>query len=280
MDQKASDSERPASLNQDRIQSRMIYACRLVELASENKSAAVEEGLDSWYLQVAMNGLCGGWVEIYKSSPTWLEALWNRLAQWQPKGNVKNHGSRGKVVQEDLHSLEQALSGSEAVIGKGGALQVVRALLLAWRHMDRLEPTENYGAPPQWLSEKVSALPAANEVTAVQKSSHKRKNISPEDAVAWFTKTTLDETGILSSGPDVHYLAHLETNYHHMCVRLCRRSGTATIEVCETEETGIVSCTDQGELLIVLRAGGLVGFESADLASPKDEFSVVIFSLN
>lgn len=287
-DQKAAErkgSQETMCMNQDKIQGRMIYTCRLLEEQQGKVEEKDASALDKWYCNVALNGLCGGWVEIFKRDPLWIEAIWKSLAQWRPKGSCKDQGDRDDVHGEDLESLRNLLRAEGLGDAGSEARQVVRALISAWKIMGKLEPTAEYGQAPERLERAAGSSESPVSVTLTEIYADE-PNFLPEESATSFTDILVEKTGILDEGPDVHYIAHLETKSHHMAVDLRRQGDKRTLTVCETEEAGIVKCATKKDVLAVLEKGCAVVYDEPDddvhtldegTASDPD-FSIKIFS--
>lgn len=252
-------------MDQGQIQGRMIYTCRLLEGEVDSETAA---NLDDWYKEVAINGLCGGWVEIFKRDPQWIEAIWRSLTQWDPEGPWENGGERGRFGDEDLKNLQTLLRAAGIGESEHEARQVVRALIAAWEFMDKLEPEADYGEAPNRLK-GVAGNSASPVSVKLEEIYAQELDLPPGESAGYFTETLSEETGILAEGADAHYIAHLETRYHHMAVDLRRKGGKRTFMVCETEKSGIVECATLEGVQAVLKEGCAVGYFNED-GSPAD----------
>lgn len=72
---------------------------------------------------------------------------------------------------------------------------------------------------------------------------------------------------------NIHCIAHVETDRHHMSVRIERTKSTLVLKVVETEKTGIVSCSSWEQVMRVLQGGIYLDADETD----DQQVSVQIF---
>jgi hypothetical protein len=232
--EEANPSGTPAS--QDFIQKKLIKVCEWVRQQREGEGDP-DKATDAWYKSVKLNGLCGGWVEIHKRDPVWIEDLWRAIASWTPPD-----GDPGDLLEH----LNDHMSSEIAWCKSGrGAQELVLLLKTAYQIMDKLEPNANYGPVP----DSVQTTGQLGE--APRGGSSSNITVSKDHA----GREVVEQIQRMIGEKNTRCIVHIETDAHHMSVRIERTARGLVLTVVETEKTGIVSCSSWDEVMRVLQGG-------------------------
>ncbi|WP_437967055.1 hypothetical protein WMF04_47175 [Sorangium sp. So ce260] len=233
--EEANPNRTPAS--QDFVQEKLINICEWARQQREGANAA-DEATTAWYESVKLNGLCGGWVEIHKRDPVWIEDLWRALASWTPPP--------GAAPGDILEHLNEHMASKIAWCKSGrGVQELVLLLKTAYQLMDKLEPNAEYGPVP----DSVQTTGQLGE--APQGGSSREITVSKEYA----GREVVEQIQRMIGEKNTHGIVHIETDAHHMSVRIERTARSLVLMVVETEKTGIVSCSSWDDVMRVLQGG-------------------------
>jgi hypothetical protein len=143
----------------------------------------------------------------------------------------------------------------------------VEALLRnAVEFMSDLEPTEGYSLAPTSdpKTTDLSTAPLPTVLTGPDK-------ITVSNSSAGQTVVQHVQLAI-SSQPDIHCIAHVETEAHHMSVRVKRDKTTLLLKVVETEKEGIKTCQSWDEVADILEGG--IYLDPSDTADQDVEVTI------
>ncbi|HVG43201.1 MAG TPA: hypothetical protein VM890_00670, partial [Longimicrobium sp.] len=255
---------------QDNIQKKMA---QLVKMYSQSLGHGVES---PWATDVILNGLCGGWVEIFKKYPAWIGELWAALKDWQVPGDWEDGDPR--PLLDGLNGLIEQYateaSGIGSVQGQEAYLQVIQLLREAWKEMAELEPEAGY---------ELDAMPAFTEgiqtglgdpaALVLQTTIPETETDAPAEYITGeirsYTEKQLEEREV------VELVAHVETNEHHMAVRVRATADAVSITVVETENLGIATFSSWDELPAYLSGGFFLG---GDPAQTEEEVEIKLYA--
>jgi hypothetical protein len=197
--------------------------------------------------EVIINGLCGGWVELFLRYPDWVEPVYNAVRTWDRPAD--------KTDAEALVDFESHL---RKVTRFGGAANVVKLLRDAYEAMSRLEPKAGYDSLPLWTDEvAVGGLPESSTASEGAETAESTYQVKGRDAA----KVVCDGIKrLIPPNTNGECMAHLESDIHHMALRVQDgtrrgkdvRSGLV-ITVVETERKGMVKVKSWEEAEAVLR---------------------------
>ena len=252
------DINTPNEGSQDYIQKKLIEIYELMHkqsadslnLSKDNNKDYVNEKTLEWYKMIGINGLCGGWVEIHKRKPEWIEDLWVAVKSWQP--------SHGESSAQTLQSLEDHLKGRLKWYESGqGAKEVETLLRNAVAFMAQLEPDEDYQlAPTQTSVTDLRGVPLP-KVLSVKKEIKVSNGLAGTAVVDYIQKE-------IANLAEAHCIAHIETDFHHMSVRVKRTPTSLLLKVVETENVGIETCQSWNEAAKILEEGIYLGSDTND----------------
>lgn len=205
------------------------------------------------------NGLCGGWVEIFKKYPAWIEELWEVMKDWKVPRRWERDGP-----EEALRSLNQLIerystraSGLKSRANEEPYLEVIKLLREAWEEMAVLEPEENYDMD---LMPSFTERIASDRGTAVERKLKQtvpdKLTLKPAEYATEKIKTYANQN---KKHKQLEFVAHIETPEHHMAVRVKRTATSLTITVVETEQLGIAAAYSWDQLQTYLSGGFYVG---------------------
>ncbi|MEH1794008.1 eCIS core domain-containing protein [Nostoc sp.] len=201
-----------------------------------------QEGVTNKYIrEVAINGLCGGWTVLFMKYPEWVEPIYNAVRSW-----VRPTGSSDA---EALNDFENHLAKTTTVAeDKRGANHVVKLLRDAYDTMNTLEPLAGYSSLPEWTD-----VPADRYMWINPKTPTKDNLFTLKVTNKTAGKTVTDCLSKLTSSKKVDQcMAHIESEEHHMAIRVEKGKENVTITVVETELTGMKKVSDWSEATKIL----------------------------
>jgi hypothetical protein len=214
------------------VQTKMAEITKLFRAELGENDDKEEETTNAYASEVAINGLCGGWVELFLQYPDWVEPVYNAVRTW-------DRPSASTDAEALLH-FEKHL---RKVTKFEGAENVVKLLRDAYEAMSRLEPTAGYDNLPLWTDDvdpggRPLSPTADSDVKTDESTFRLRKRNGAKLVCAKVAELT-------ASDKPGECMAHIESDIHHMALRVqkVRRKGTKlglVITVVETEKRGIV----------------------------------------
>jgi hypothetical protein len=225
----------PGQGAQDLVQHKLIRICKYLDAVNLLEPDPFR---DEWYKAVRLNGLCGGWVEVHKRKPFWIEELWEAVTSWTP--------TRGASKQQKLDNLNIHLSNTIPWCNQGeGAILCRDLLATAWQHMDVLEPAAGYGPLPG----SVPATTGQSTLTLLATTTSQIQFVNAGNSAV------LSLQALMATEKLDQCIAHIETDYHHMSVRVESSQPPMSAVVLETENLGVKRCSSWQEVAHSLENG-------------------------
>jgi hypothetical protein len=179
--------------------------------------------------EVAINGLCGGWTVLFIKYPDWVEPIYNAVRSWVC--------STGVLDEKALVEFEEHLAKTTDVSSKDkrGVSHVVKLLRDAYEEMNELEPDAGYTNLPVWTNIYVERYLWINPKLKTSDMSQKFSvtNLTAGQKVACYLSKLSQAQKV------VECMAHIESDQHHMAIRVKKEKNVAIITVVETELMGM-----------------------------------------
>ncbi len=292
------------SLRQGMVQKKLRYACLLYAVLD---SSARDEGVDEDYrkppessehgeddqesiasseseeegplrskrfhAELAGNGLCGGWVELHKRDPEWLQGLWECFSQWNVGDPSDPYfalekavevavaagrgldGAKGEVNKSHLTGLKEIFAEKGGAYHDFGIRELAATATSAWEFQRKAEEDAGYAEAPTKL---VEAAKNAGTAAATGKSAPGKIGSETEWDLEEYEGRNEEEAAskilaFAQKNQGVSFTAHFQTPVHHMSVMVKWNGGTRHMAVCETEVAGIMPCASEAEMVEIFK---------------------------
>jgi hypothetical protein len=246
------DETSDASGKQEDIQRKMATLVGMCRLQDDPDAEETD-----WERDVRTNGLCGGWVQVFKKYPEWTTELWAAMKDWEVPDDPDpdDHDELLDSLNSLIATYATRASGIRNAGGRQAFMQVVQLLREAWREMAALEP-HNYdeAAPPEFTEGIADARGEPAEIKLVWEKTIREKRGADGAAVTARAIQQFVE-GKQAKRPQQQFTAHIETDLHHMAVRVRTTSTRTDITVVETENLGIETLDSWDQLARHLAGG-------------------------
>lgn len=214
------------------VQAKMVEITRLV------KGNLLDDETISYSSSVLINGLCGGWVDLFLKYPDWVEPVYIAVKSWKKPSGVSDPAA--------LLHFEDHLSKSTKF---KGAENVVKLLHDVYDAMGRVESEAGYEVPPESTDLDVGELPVSSTASDKIKTEETSYSLRNKNAAKLVCSELKKVTSAEASG---ECMAHIESDLHHMAVRVQKMPGKGSkfrllITVVETEKKGIVKVNNWDE---------------------------------
>lgn len=232
--------QREESGAQLHVQAKMAEISQLLRqrFVDESRMASDEqENVTNTYVDdVLINGLCGGWAVLFMQFPEWVEPIYNAVRTW-----IRPQGASDVAA---LQNFENHLAKTTDVSKDGrGANHVIKLLRDAYATMSRLEPAAGYSNLPEWTDVNADRNLWINPA----KTATKDRTIEFDVTNITAAKKVADYLCNLTQARKVECMAHIESDQHHMAIRVERGKAKLMITVVETELAGMKKVDEWSE---------------------------------
>lgn len=225
---------------QSDVQAKMAFIAYLA------KGTSIDDETQQYFSEVLINGLCGGWVEVFKEYPDWVEPIYNTVRSWTKPGKIT---VPGKLLQHFEGHLSKTTKFS-------GAKNVIKLLRDVFDKMGHLEPDAGYTFPPDWTNIKVGSLPISKTFDNKIKTEEASYNLRNKNASELICNEIKSKTNNNAEG---ECMVHIESDLHHMVLRVQKLPNKKQknklrllITVVETEKSGIVKTNNWNDAQRIL----------------------------